>query len=438
MTLAPTTEAPAHPRQVAPTARIRGSLDVPGDKSLSHRAAIFNAVADGPSTITGFSSGADCATTLACLRQLGVEVEHTGSTVRVHGVGLRGLREPEDVLDCGNSGTTTRLLCGLLAGADVFVVLTGDASLRRRPMARVAAPLAEMGARFTGRQGNRLLPIAIAPSGPLHAREHRTPVASAQLKSALILAGLRADTPSVVIEPSASRDHTERMLRSMGANVESQGTRIIVHPASHLRPVDVAIPGDFSSAAFWLVLGCLHPDAEVRVLNVGINPTRTGLLTILERMGASLTRENQREEAGEPVADLVARSSRLHGMEVGGDLIPLAIDEIPLVALLGAFAAGETVVRDATELRAKESDRLAVVADGLAALGVAIQVTDDGWRIRSSQLRAGNVHSAGDHRMAMLFALAGTLGQGATIADAEAVGISYPTFWQDLARLAQP
>jgi 3-phosphoshikimate 1-carboxyvinyltransferase len=274
--------------------------------------------------------------------------------------------------------------------------------------------------------------------------EHRLSVASAQVKSALLLAGLFADDETRVIEPAPTRDHTERLLRAMGADVgvltpgsslAKREREISMRPPAGLRCVDVEVPGDFSSAAFWLVLGVLHPEAEVRVHNVGLNPTRTGLLTILSSMGANLEIERERDVAGEPVADLVVRSSGLHGTTVDGDLVPLAIDEIPLVALLGLFADGETVVKDAAELRAKESDRLAVVARGLAALGGNVETTEDGWRIRPSRLRFGSVDSEGDHRMAMLFALAGVLGDGVEIAGAESVSISYPSFWADLGSL---
>jgi 3-phosphoshikimate 1-carboxyvinyltransferase len=324
---------------------------------------------------------------------------------------------------------------GILAGQPFTSVLSGDASLRRRPMRRVTEPLGRMGASFAGRSGGRL-PLAVTGHRPLRAIDYASPVASAQVKSAVLLAGLFADGTTTVREPLPSRDHTERMLRAMGAAVHVEGRGVSIGPGA-LKPVDVEVPGDFSSAAFWLVLGCLHPDAEVRVENVGVNPTRTGLLEILARMGADVAVEHPREVAGEPVADLVVRSSRLRAITVGGDLVPLAIDEVPLVALLGLFADGETVVRDAAELRVKESDRIAAVADGLRALGADIDVTEDGWRIRPSRLRSGQVKSHGDHRMAMLFALAGTLGDGVEIDDAECVSVSYPSFWQTLDELQQ-
>jgi 3-phosphoshikimate 1-carboxyvinyltransferase len=408
---------------------------IPGDKSVSHRAALFNALGDGRSQITNFSSGADCGSTLSCLRALGVGIERDGDRIQIEGRGLRGLIEPSDVLDCGNSGTSMRLLSGILAGANLFAVLSGDSSLRRRPMARVVEPLRNAGARIDGRDRGRLPPLAISAANHLRGVEHHPEVASAQVKSALLLAGLFADSPTRVVEPAATRDHTERMLRAMGATIRTEGTTVSVEPVQRLRCVDVEVPGDFSSAAFWLVLGVLHPHAEVRVENVGLNPTRTGLLTILERMGGQVEVLNPRDVAGEPVGDLVARSSELRGTHVGSELVPLAIDEISLVALLGLFAEGETVVTDAAELRAKESDRLAVVANGLSALGGDITATADGWRIRRSRLERGRAESQGDHRMAMLFALAAAVGQGAEIGGADCVAISYPSFWTDLERL---
>jgi 3-phosphoshikimate 1-carboxyvinyltransferase len=434
---------PESARAVRPARGVRGTVRVPGDKSISHRAAMFNALAEGEATITGFSSGADCASTLDCLRRLGVGIEGADDMVRVQG---RGLIEPADVLDCGNSGTSMRLLSGILAGAGVFAILTGDASLRRRPMARVVEPLRRMGAHIDGREDGRLPPLAISGGG-LRGVEHRLSVASAQVKSCLLLAGLFAEGATTVVEPAPTRDHTERMLRAMGADLRVEerasaaespggGARVTVRP-SRLHAVDVQVPGDFSSAAFWLVLGCLHPEAEVRVENVGVNPTRTGLLQILHRMGADISVEHPREVAGEPVADLVARSSGLRATTVAADLVALAIDEVPLVALLGLFAEGETVVREAAELRVKESDRIAAVAEGLQALGAEIEATEDGWRIRPSRLRHGQVQSHGDHRMAMLFALAGALGQGVEIEDAECVGVSYPSFWETLEVLAR-
>jgi 3-phosphoshikimate 1-carboxyvinyltransferase len=423
---------------VGPARRLAGRIEVPGDKSISHRAVLFNAVARGQARITNFSPGADCGSSVRCVEALGCLVERRRDVVRVEGRGRRGLLEPFDVLDCGNSGTTLRLLSGLLAGAGLFVVLTGDASLRRRPMSRVVEPLRAMGARIDGRDGGRVAPLAIAPTATLHGREHRPSVASAQVKSALLLAGLDADGPTTVIEPTRTRDHTERLLRAMGADVRVDGSVVSISPDGELRATDVAVPGDFSAAAFWLVAACLHPAAEIGIRHVGLNPTRTGLLTILERMGANVVVENRHDEAGEPVGDLWARSSRLHGTTVDSELVALAIDELPLVALLGLFAEGETVVRDAAELRVKESDRITAVADGLRALGGNLRATADGWIIQGvPKLEAGRVDSRGDHRLAMLFALAGALGDGAVVEGAESVRVSYPGFWETLSEVSR-
>jgi 3-phosphoshikimate 1-carboxyvinyltransferase len=386
--------------------------------------------------VTNFSAGADCASTLRCLAQLGCAIEIDDTVVRVQGLGLDGLVEPADVLDCGNSGTSMRLLSGILAGARIFAVLSGDGSLRSRPMARVVEPLRSMGARIDGRDAGRLPPLAIAPVKRLQGAEHRLAVASAQVKSALLLAGLRADGPTRVVEPAATRNHSELLLRAMGASVQTRGRNVRIEPVERLRAVDVAVPGDFSSAAFWLTLACLVPDSEVRVCSVGLNPTRTGFLTILQRMGADLELVGVHEVAGEPVGDVIARTSRLHGTTVDGALVPLAIDELPLVALLALFAEGETIVRDAAELRVKESDRIAAVAEGLGALGGVLSATREGWIVRGgARLHHARVSSYGDHRLAMLFAVAGSVADGAEVDGAAAVDVSYPGFWTTLAEL---
>jgi 3-phosphoshikimate 1-carboxyvinyltransferase len=409
---------------------------LPGDKSVSHRAVLFNALAEGSATVTNFSSGADCASTLRCLAQLGCAIEVDDTVVQVHGLGLRGLVEPSDVLDCGNSGTSMRLFSGILAGAGIFAVLSGDGSLRSRPMARVVEPLRVMGAHVDGREGGRLPPLAIAPVERLRGADHRLAVASAQVKSALLLAGLRADSPTTIVEPASTRNHTELLLRTMGASVQTEGRQVRIEPVERLHAVDIAVPGDISSAAFWLALACLVPASEVRVKSVGLNPTRTGFLTILQQMGAELELIGVHDVVGEPVGDVVARTSRLNGTTVEGELVPLAIDELPLVALLGLFAEGETVVRDAAELRVKESDRIAAVAAGLSALGGVVSATEDGWIVQGgARLHQARVSSCGDHRLAMLFALAGSAADGAEIDGAAAVDVSYPGFWATLAEL---
>ncbi len=427
-------------RPVANARRLRGSVTPPGDKSISHRAAILNALASGPALVENFQRGADCLATLRCLRALGVQWRwQEDGALAIEGVGLDGLREPSAPLDCRNSGTTMRLLAGVLAGQPFFSVLTGDASLRSRPMGRIAGPLRSMGAEVWGRQGGELAPLAIRGRRPLRALEHRLPVASAQVKSCLLLAGLYADGETVVHEPGPSRDHTERMLAAMGAHLERRDGWLRLHPpAAGLRPLSLRVPGDFSAAAFWLVAAAAHPDAEVRIQGVGINPTRTGLLDALRLMGADIALQEERVWGGEPVADILVRSSRLRGIEVGGEMVPRLIDEVPLLALAACFAEGETVIRDAAELRVKESDRLRATARQLRRLGADIEELDDGLRVRGGiRLRGCRVNSYGDHRLAMTLAVAGLLASGQTVVGSpDAVSVSYPDFWTDLQRLA--
>ena len=419
--------------------RLRGSIAIPGDKSITHRALIFNALARGEARIERFLDAADTRSTLACLRALGVAVEEPApGRLVVHGGGRAALSEPDDVLDCGNSGTTMRLLAGVLAGLPMLTVLTGDASLRRRPMARIVRPLTTLGADVTGRAGGTLPPLVVR-GGPLRGGARvETPVASAQVKSALLLAGLAADGPTTVVEPAQSRDHTERMLAAMGATVETEGTAVTVTPPEgDLAAVDVVIPGDISTAAPWIVAATLHPDAELMLTGVGVNPTRTGLLDILRAMGAEIELLDERTSGGEPVADLLVRSAELRGVEVSGELVPRAIDELPLVALAGALAGGETVIRDAAELRVKESDRVAMTAAVLGAFGVEVEERRDGMVVAGgARLHAARASSRGDHRLAMLAAVAGLLADGETVIDdAGAVAVSYPEFWRELAGL---
>jgi 3-phosphoshikimate 1-carboxyvinyltransferase len=423
--------------------RLRGTIAPPGDKSISHRAAIFGALANGTSRVEGFLPGDDCLSTLGCLESMGVRFEREpsedgASLLRVYGVGPHGLDESADVLDAGNSGTTMRLLAGLLAGQPFFSVLTGDRSLRTRPMGRVLRPLRQMGATVLGRKGDEIAPFAIRGGG-LSGIDYDLPVASAQLKSALILAALYASTQTTLTEPGPARDHTELMLRSMGAGIETSENRITVHPLTgELRPLDLRIPADMSSAAFWLIAAVCHPDAELRLLGVGMNRTRRGALDILLAMGADIDILDEREQGGEPVADLVARSSSLHGIEIGGEVIPRAIDELPAVALAAAYATGDTIVRDASELRVKESDRILTTCTELNRLGAAMEETPDGMIIHGgAPLSGSSVTSSGDHRLAMTLAVAGLLAEGETrIGGAESVDVSYPGFWDELSRIA--
>ena len=421
------------------TERIRARIEVPSDKSISHRSLIFNAIAEGEATVERILESEDVRSTAACLAALGVEIDwqEGSSTARVRGKGLRSLVESSDILDCGNSGTSMRLLLGLLAGQPFLSVLSGDGSLRSRPMARVINPLRQMGANISARGSGTLAPIAVS-GGSLTAMDYTSPMASAQVKSAITLAGLFAEGTTTVTEPEKSRDHTERMLSAMGADISSEGTRVTVRPVPKLSPLSLRVPGDISSAAPWLVLAACHPNAEILLQGVNTNPTRTGLLDILESMGASIERLEERTSGGEPVADLVVRTSRLRATTVSGSLVPRAIDELPLVALLACFAEGETVVRDAEELLVKESDRVQATVSLLRAMGARITPQPDGFVVEGpARLTGATVDGLGDHRVGMLGAIAGALASGETRIENDAVGVSYPGFWEDLARAAE-
>jgi 3-phosphoshikimate 1-carboxyvinyltransferase len=422
-----------------PAARLRGTLTVPGDKSISHRAVLFNAIARGRAEIDNFLTGADCLSTIACVSALGVTIERDGDRVQIESPGLFGLREPADVLDCGNSGTTLRLLSGLLAGRPFFSVLTGDASLRSRPQRRTSAPLRALGAQIDGRNDADRAPLAIRGGG-LRGGHYELTIASAQVKSALLLAGLSAAAPLTLSGRLDSRDHTERMLRAMGITLtESAGTLTITPVSADTlpQPLSLTVPGDPSSAAFWWVAAALHPDAELTTVNICLNPTRTGALDVLRAMGAEVTIHNERLAGSEPVGDVTVRSSRLRGCEISGALIPRLIDEIPVLALAAACADGPTLIRDAQELRAKETDRIATVVDGLRALGAAAEPTADGMQIAGgARLHAAALASSHDHRLAMTWGIAGLAADGpVTIADADAADVSYPTFFDDLLRI---
>jgi 3-phosphoshikimate 1-carboxyvinyltransferase len=412
--------------------RLTGTITPPGDKSISHRAAIFNAIAEGEARIENYGPGADCQSTLRVLRALGTRISRKGNSLIVHG---GALVEPNDVLNTGNSGTTTRLMAGVLAGQPFSSVMTGDSSIRTRPMGRIVEPLRLMGAHVDGRDGGKLAPLTFR-GGSLHGIEYRLPVASAQLKSALLLAGLFADGQTTLEQPALSRDHTELMFRAMGADVVEDGLSVSVKPAQ-LHAVDVSVPADISSAAYWLVAAVCHPDAELTVMGVGTNSTRTGILDALQAMGADVSVVNERLEGGEQVADLVARSSKLHATEIAGDLIPRLVDEVPVLALAACFAEGTTVIRDAAELRVKESDRLAATTAELNRMGAAVEELEDGLSITGGRALTGaSCLSYADHRIAMTLGIAGLLASGeTTIAAAETASISYPSFWDDLAGL---
>ena len=423
-------------RSVSSPASISGDLSVSGDKSISHRSLILNAMATGDARVTGLSSGEDVMSTMACLRALGAEIESgdQAGTVIVHGAGGEGLQEPDGILDAGNAGTSMRLLSGLLAGQPFNSVLTGDASLRTRPMGRIVQPLKQMGARIMARKDDTLAPLTIH-GGSLRGIEYTMPVASAQLKSCIMLAGLSAQGDTILHQPALSRDHTERMVTAMGGTVISDGLTLVVQPAE-LNSMDIEVPGDISSAAFWLVAGLCHPEARVLVRGVGLNPSRTGILDVLEAMGAGdgLQLVNQRTEGGEPVADLLVTSAQLSGAEVRGDLIPRILDEIPILAVAACFAQGDTVIRDAAELRVKESDRIATTVGELTRLGANIEELEDGMVIHGTgSLKGGHCESHLDHRLAMALGVAGLLAQGeTTINGAEDASISYPEFWEHL------
>ena len=432
----------SNPLPLASGGSLRGTVRVPGDKSISHRALLFGAIAEGETVIEGLLPAEDPLSTAACLRAMGVEVSEiaAGLAVRVQGVGLDGFLEPNAVLDCGNSGTTMRLMLGLLAGkAGRHFVLTGDQSLRGRPMRRVGDPLALMGAQIHGRQGGNYAPLAIAGQQLVGTTVH-TPVASAQVKSALLLAALTADGPTTVIEPAQSRDHSERMLRAFGADLSVGGagsTEVLVRPGAQLRGQSVVVPGDISSAAFWLVAGAITPGADLTVENVGLNPSRTGILEVLDQMGARIEILASRDVAGEPVGDLRVTHGPLKAFEIGGDLIPRLVDEIPVLAVAACVADGVSRIRDAEELRVKETDRLAVMARQLGAMGATINEFEDGMAISGGTSLKGSVlDSETDHRVAMSLAVAATIATGdSQLHRPEAAAVSYPGFWDDLKRL---
>jgi 3-phosphoshikimate 1-carboxyvinyltransferase len=414
---------------VRPGGRLAGRLRVPGDKSISHRAIMLGAIADGVTRVEGFLEGEDSLATLAAFRSMGVRIEGPDAgRVVIHGVGLRGLRAPVGPLDLGNSGTSMRLLAGLLAGQGFAVTLVGDASLSKRPMRRVTGPLATMGARVEA-AGEGTPPLAIHPVAGLRGIDYPMPVASAQVKSCLLLAGLYAEGETCITEPAPSRDHTERMLAGFGYPVRRSGSRVCVRGGGRLTATAVDVPADISSAAFFLVGASIAAGSDLVLEHVGVNPTRTGVLDILGLMGADVTRENERLAGGEPVADLRVRAARLRGAVIPPELVPLAIDEFPAVFVAAACADGETVVTGAEELRVKESDRIQVMADGLRALGVDARPTPDGMVIRGGRIGGGRVDSRGDHRVAMAFAMAALRAEGEVVVDDCAnVQTSFPGF----------
>lgn len=421
-------------RTVTPAKRLRGEVTVPGDKSISHRSIMFASLAEGKSRVRGLLRGEDCLSTLAIFKTMGVDVvEEKNGDLLITGGGLYGLREPDTVLDCGNSGTTMRLMSGILSGQPFFSVLTGDQYLRRRPMGRVIEPLAGMGARIAGRDGNSKAPFAIN-GGNLQPTEYHSPVSSAQVKSAVLLAGMQVDGVTTVYEPHLSRDHSERMLRYFGAEIDSFDGGASVKGRVELTGRDVDVPGDISSAAFFLVAGLIVPDSELLLKNVGINPTRSGIIDILKSMGGKIELVNTRDLSGEPVADIIVRSSDLEGIEISGDLVPRAIDEFPVICVAASCAEGVTTIKDARELRVKETDRIAAMFETLGKLGAGIEPQDDGMRITGgTPLQGGSVGSFGDHRIAMSIAVAALVAKAeVNISDTACTETSFPGFWDIL------
>ena len=416
---------------------LHGELAIPGDKSISHRAIMFGALAEGTTEITNFLQGADCLSTISCFQEMGVDIDNRTDRVLIHGAGLHGLNAPTQMLDVGNSGTTTRLISGILAGQSFTSSLNGDASIQKRPMKRIIDPLTQMGADIRSLNNNGCAPLEIH-GGNLHGIAYQSPVASAQVKSCVLLAGLYADGTTSVTEPVLSRNHTELMLSGFGARVTSVGTTATIEPEPHLYGQKIVVPGDISSAAYWIAAGLAVPNSELVLKNVGINPTRDGILRVVEAMGADITRENVHTVSGELVCDLIVRSSSLHGTSVSGELIPTLIDEIPVIAVLACFAEGETIIKDAQEFKVKESNRIDTVVEGLLAMGADATATDDGMIIRGGRtLHGATIDSHLDHRIAMSFAVAGLLcDTPTTILNSDSVVISYPDFYESLKKIS--
>ena len=415
---------------------LKGEVTVPGDKSISHRAVMFGALSQGTTEVTNFLQGADCLSTIDCFRRLGIQIENTPEKILVHGKGLHGLTQSNTMLDVGNSGTTTRLISGILAGQTFEITLNGDESIQSRPMKRIMEPLSMMGADIKSIYGNNCAPLKIT-GAPLHGIHYHSKVASAQVKSCILLAGLYADDITKVTEPSISRNHTELMLRGFGAKVTCDGKTASISPDPELFGQKIEVPGDISSAAYFIAAGLIVPGSEILVKNVGINPTRDGLIRVCQDMGADISLLNKRENGGEPVADVLVRYSNLKATTIEGEIIPTLIDELPMIAVMACFANGTTIIKDAAELKVKESDRIAVMVDNLSRMGAHITATDDGMIIEGGYpLHGAVIDSHLDHRIAMSFAIAALAADGETeIKDAECVNISYPNFYEELSNL---
>lgn len=415
---------------------LKGEVTIPGDKSISHRSIMFGSIADGTTEVTHFLEGADCLSTISCFQKMGIEIHREKDMVTIKGKGLHGLNAPTGILDVGNSGTTTRLISGILAGQPFSSVLNGDASIQTRPMKRIIEPLTQMGADIKSEKNNGCAPLIIN-GHTLKGISYQSKVASAQVKSCILLAGLYANSKTTVTEPILSRNHTELMLSAFGADITSSGTTASILPNPHLVGQKIEVPGDISSAAYFIAAGLLVPNSEILIKNVGINPTRDGILKVAYAMGGKIEEINRRTVSGEPVCDLFVRSSTLHGTVIEGDIIPTLIDEIPVIAVMAAFADGTTTIKDAAELKVKETNRIDTVTENLKAMGCDITPTEDGMIINGGRpLHGATIHSHLDHRIAMSFAIAALAAEGETeIIDGECVNISYPSFYQDLERL---
>lgn len=417
---------------------LHGTVTVPGDKSISHRSIMFGALAEGTTRVTNFLQGADCLSTIDCFRKLGIEIENHPDEILIHGKGLHGLHVSDSCLNVGNSGTTTRLISGILAGQNFITELNGDESIQSRPMKRIMEPLSMMGAQIESLKGNGCAPLRIQ-GAPLHGIHYNSKVASAQVKSCILLAGLYADSPTSVTEPYLSRNHSEIMLKHFGASVESKDTTATILPDPKLTAQEIIVPGDISSAAYFIAAGLIVPDSEILIRNVGINPTRDGLLRVCKDMGADITLLNESSGSGEPTADLLVRHSSLKGTTVGGAVIPTLIDELPVVAALACFAEGTTIIKDAQELKVKESNRIDVMVQNLGSMGAHITATEDGMIIEGGHpLHGAAIDSKLDHRIAMTFAITALASDGETeILGADCVKISYPEFYEDLKKLME-
>lgn len=416
---------------------LQGTLTVPGDKSISHRSIMLGALAEGTTEVHGFLQGADCLSSIACFQKMGVSIENHSDIVRIHGLGMHKLQAPSGTLDVGNSGTTTRLMSGILAAQPFTSLVDGDSSIRKRPMKRIMTPLSQMGASITSLNANDCAPLRIEGRA-LHGIHYQSPVASAQVKSAILLAGLYAEGCTSVTEPFVSRNHTELMLEAFGVPVRCEGTTVTVQPVSALKAQKIMVPGDISSAAYFIAAGLITPNSDITIRNVGINKTRDGILDVCRAMGADIILENSSDSIGEPTADIRVRTSSLKGTVIEGAVIPKLIDEIPIIAILACFADGTTIIRDAHELKLKESNRIDVMVQNLTAMGADIQATEDGMIIHGgATLHGAVIDSKYDHRIAMSFAIAGMNADGeTTIQGSECVNISYPNFYSDLMLLA--